>query len=54
MDNISVGESKGSKVRKRIILLATFIGPRDTRRRYIDALTLVQRLGKPDLFLTMT
>ena len=24
------------------------------RRRYMDAMTLVQRFGKPDLFLTMT
>ncbi|XP_027157485.1 uncharacterized protein LOC113759078 [Coffea eugenioides] len=34
---------------------ASFIGgPRDMRRRYLDAMSLVQRYGKPDIFLTMT
>ena len=45
VDSIFVGESRGSKVGKRIVLPATFIGgPRDMRRRYIDAMALVQRL----------
>nr|GMD12809.1 ATP-dependent DNA helicase PIF1-like [Ipomoea batatas] len=29
-------------------------GPRDMRRRYMDAMSLVQRFGKPDLFITVT
>lgn len=29
-------------------------GPRDMRKRYMDAITLVQRYGKPDVFLTIT
>ncbi|KAK3198108.1 hypothetical protein Dsin_021523 [Dipteronia sinensis] len=29
-------------------------GPRDMRKRYMDAMALVQRFGKPDIFLTMT
>lgn len=38
-----------------MILPASFIGgPRDMRKRYMDAMALVQRFGKPDLFLTMT
>ena len=34
---------------------ASFIGgPRDIRKRYTDAMALVQRFGKPDLFVTIT
>ncbi|XP_019231846.1 PREDICTED: uncharacterized protein LOC109212634 [Nicotiana attenuata] len=29
-------------------------GPRDMRQRYMDAIALVQRFRKPDLFITMT
>ncbi|GJW18898.1 ATP-dependent DNA helicase PIF1-like protein [Tanacetum coccineum] len=29
-------------------------GPRDMRKRFLDAMTLVQDVGKPDIFLTMT
>ncbi|XP_021728316.1 uncharacterized protein LOC110695386 [Chenopodium quinoa] len=29
-------------------------GPRDLRSRYLNAITLVQRFGKPDLFITIT
>ncbi|XP_024993209.1 uncharacterized protein LOC112526951 [Cynara cardunculus var. scolymus] len=37
------------------MLPASFIGgPRDIRRRFLDAMTLVQDDGKPDIFLTMT
>ena len=40
---------------KRWVLPASFIGgPRDMRRRYMDAMALVQKYGKPDIFLTMT
>ncbi|XP_057780225.1 uncharacterized protein LOC130998836 [Salvia miltiorrhiza] len=55
VDSVFNGELRGNEVGKRIVLPATFIGgPRDMRRRYLDALTLVQRFGKPDLFITMT
>lgn len=48
-------ETKGSEIGKRIVLPASFIGgPRDMRRRYLDAMTIVQKFGKPDLFITMT
>ncbi|XP_076903435.1 uncharacterized protein LOC143558493 [Bidens hawaiensis] len=44
-----------NRVGQRIVLLASFIGgPRDMRRQFLDAMTLVQDDGKPDLFLTMT
>ncbi|KAL5579704.1 hypothetical protein UlMin_012146 [Ulmus minor] len=55
IDSIHIGENQGSKVGKRIILPATFIGsPRDMRKRYMDAMVLVQVFGKPDIFLTIT
>ncbi|KAG5544393.1 hypothetical protein RHGRI_016971 [Rhododendron griersonianum] len=55
VDSIAHGESDPSKIGKRIVLPGTFIGgPRDMRRRYLNAMTLVERYGKPDLFLTMT
>ena len=48
-------ETRGSKVGRRIILPASFIGGlRDMRKRYMDAMALVQCFGKPDIFLTMT
>ena len=50
-----MGETHGSRVGHRIILPTSFIGgPRDMRRRYLDAIALVQRFGKPYISLTMT
>nr|XP_027101001.1 uncharacterized protein LOC113720276 [Coffea arabica] len=55
MDSVIAGHCQGSKIGQRVILPASFIGgPRDMRRRYVDAMTLVQKFGKPDLFITMT
>nr|XP_027108912.1 uncharacterized protein LOC113728748 [Coffea arabica] len=55
LDSIANGETSGSNVGRRIYLPASFIGgPRDMKRRYMDTMTLVQRYGKPDIFLTMT
>jgi hypothetical protein len=49
------GDVRAEKVGKRIVLSASFIGgPRDMRRRYMDAMALVRKFGKPDIFLTMT
>ncbi|XP_075107425.1 uncharacterized protein LOC107819940 isoform X2 [Nicotiana tabacum] len=46
---------EASKIGKKTFLPVTFIGgPRDMRRRYMDVIALVQRFGKPDIFLTMT
>nr|XP_027071785.1 uncharacterized protein LOC113696591 [Coffea arabica] len=55
LDIIAKGNTNASDVGKRIILPASFIGgSRDMRRRYMDAMTLVQHYGKLDIFLTMT
>ena len=55
IDSIAIGETRGSKIGHRIVLPASFIGgPRDMRRRYIEAMALVQRFGTPDIFLIMT
>ncbi|PKA60485.1 hypothetical protein AXF42_Ash017891 [Apostasia shenzhenica] len=55
VDSIALGKRNASKIGKRIVLLADFIGsPRDMQKRYLDALSLVQHFGKPYIFLTMT
>lgn len=55
IDSIAIGETRGSKIGHRIILLTSFIrGPRDMRRCYTDAMTLIEHFRKPDIFLTMT
>ncbi|XP_027124286.1 uncharacterized protein [Coffea arabica] len=55
LDSVSIGQSEGSKVGCKIVLPSSFIGgPRDMRRRYLDAMALVQKYGKPDIYLTMT
>ena len=42
MDAVTLGETKASNVGRRVILPASFIGgPRDMRRRYLDAMALV-------------
>ncbi|XP_071724388.1 uncharacterized protein [Rutidosis leptorrhynchoides] len=55
VDAIGSGETEGSAVGQRILLPSSFIGcPRNMRQKYIDAMTLVQKFGKPDIFLTVT
>lgn len=55
VDSVMSGETRGSELGTRIILPASFIGgARDMRRRYLEAMALVQRFGKPDLFITIT
>ena len=55
IDSLSQGESSSSNVGKRIVLPGSFIGgSHDMKRRYMDAMSLVQRYGKPDIFLIMT
>ncbi|XP_010686097.3 uncharacterized protein LOC104900381 [Beta vulgaris subsp. vulgaris] len=55
LDCFEGGENSGANMGHRVILPPTFLGgPRDMKRRYLNALTLVQRYGKPDLFITMT
>lgn len=55
VDCIHAGEARADMVGRRTVLPASFIGgPRDMRRRYMDAMALVREYGKPDIFLTMT
>jgi hypothetical protein len=55
LDSVQAGENKGDNVGKRTVLASSFIGgPRDKLRRYLDAMALVRKYGKPDIFLTMT
>ncbi|XP_021744629.1 uncharacterized protein LOC110710611 [Chenopodium quinoa] len=55
LDTIDCGENCAANVERRVILPPTFIGgPRDLKKRYLNAMSLVQRFGKPDLFVTMT
>ena len=47
--------SLDTKVGKRILLPATFGGsPRDLHQCYLDAMAIVAKFGRPDLFITMT
>eukprot|EP00973_Karenia_brevis_P019598 2688732-Karenia_brevis.AAC.1 len=40
---------------RKIILPPSYSGsPRELRQCYLDAMAIVQRFGKPDLFVTMT
>ncbi|XP_022875705.1 uncharacterized protein LOC111394171 [Olea europaea var. sylvestris] len=55
VDSVQNGETRGSKIGKKIVLPQTFTcGPRDMLKRYLDAMAIVQRYGKPDIFLTIT
>ena len=55
VDSLKIGCARGADIGKRIVLPATFIGgPRDMQRRYMDAMSLVRKFGKPDIFLKMT
>ncbi|CAH1440059.1 unnamed protein product [Lactuca virosa] len=55
VDCVNAGEVRPTMIGQRVVLPASFIGgPRDMRRRFLDAMTLVQDDGKPGIFLTMT
>ncbi|XP_075636671.1 uncharacterized protein LOC142608899 [Castanea sativa] len=54
-DAFNEGESHTGNVGHRTILPSSFVGsPRDMIQRFQDAMSLVQKFGKPDLFITMT
>ncbi|XP_022872962.1 uncharacterized protein LOC111391913 [Olea europaea var. sylvestris] len=54
IDSIQNGENRGYKIGRSLVLPTDFIGgPRYMRKRYMDAMSLVQRYGKPDVFFTM-
>lgn len=55
LDTVEAGEINPANVGHRFVLPPTFLGgPRDLKRRYYNAMALVHRFGKPDLFSTMT
>ena len=55
MDTMISGECNATNVVHHIILSLSFIGgPRDMKKHYLNAMALVQRYGKADIFLTMT
>jgi hypothetical protein len=54
-DSLMEGENRGAQAEKWTILCKSFTGgPRDRRKRYMDAIALVRKYDKPDIFLTMT
>ncbi|XP_074271044.1 uncharacterized protein LOC141594965 [Silene latifolia] len=55
IDTLELEENSACNVGKRIVLPPSFLGgPRDMRKKYLNAMALVQKYGKPDLFITMT
>ncbi|KAK9740632.1 hypothetical protein RND81_03G049700 [Saponaria officinalis] len=55
LDTLETGENCAANIGRRVILPPTFLGgPRDIKKRYLNAMSLVQKYGKPDLFITMT
>lgn len=55
LDIVGSGENNAGNVGHRVVLPPSFLGgPRDMKRRYLNAMSLVQRYGKTDLFITMT
>jgi hypothetical protein len=55
VDSYHNGVEDANEVGKRTVLSPTFIGgPRDMRHRYMDAMALVRKYSKPDVFLTIT
>jgi hypothetical protein len=54
-DSLMERETRGAQTGKRTILCKSFIGgPRDRWKHYMDAMVLIQKYSKPDVFLTMT
>ncbi len=54
-DAINRGDTEGATIGRKIILPSSHIGsPRYMHQEYQDAMAVVQKCGKPDLFITMT
>ena len=54
-DSVHAGDTDGSSVGRKIILPASFIGSaRNMNQLYQDAMAIVRRYGKLDLFITVT
>lgn len=55
MENISTRKTFKKNIKKRIDLPPSFIrSQRDMRCQYLDAMALVQKFGKPVIFMTNT
>ena len=55
LDTLAAGEACASQAGRRIVLSKDFLGSdRDVHSRYMDAMALITRYGKPDFFVTMT
>ncbi|XP_022841901.1 uncharacterized protein LOC111365576 [Olea europaea var. sylvestris] len=55
VDSVQNGENTGYKIGRSLVLPSDFVGsPRNMTKRYMDAMSIIQRYGKPDVFLTMT
>ena len=54
-DAVSGGDTSGETVGRLIVLPATFTGsPRSMHQNDQDAMAIIRKYGKPDLFITMT
>ena len=54
-DAITSGDVEGATVGRKIILSSSFTGsPRCMHQLYQDAMSIVRKFGKPDLFITFT
>lgn len=54
-DAVRMDDTNMNSIGKKVILPSTFIGsPRFLAQLYQDAMSLVRRFGKPDLFITFT
>ena len=55
VDSLHASETRADSIGKRTMLSTSFIGgPRDMRHWYMEAMALVRKYRKPDIFLTMT
>ncbi|KAL7139390.1 hypothetical protein ABFS83_09G047500 [Erythranthe nasuta] len=56
IDSLSLDHGiRSSDIGQRMVLPSLFIGgPRDMRKRYVNAMAAVEQFGKPNLFITMT
>ena len=54
-DALAKGDANADELGRKIILPSSFIGyPRHMFQPYQDAMSIVQRYGKPDSFITFT
>ena len=54
-DSVNAGDTNGSSVGRKLVLPSSFTGsPINMNQLYQDAMAIVRRYGKPDLFITFT